>query len=52
MKKLCILLGMTIVGWAGWWVGARVGFLTAFLLSCMGSVIGVYLGWRINRYYF
>jgi hypothetical protein len=25
--------------------------MTGFVLSCIGSIIGVYVGWRINRDY-
>ncbi len=49
MCKLCILIGMTILGWIGWWLGAKIGLMTAFLVSGLGSMIGVYLGWRIYR---
>jgi len=35
--------------WVGWWLGDRWGLMTAFLLSSVGSIVGVYLGWRINR---
>ena len=52
VKKLCIFIGMTVIGSAGWWLGEKVGFMTAFILSGIGSMAGVYLGWRINRDYF
>lgn len=52
MKKLCIFLGITIVGWIGWWLGSWVGDVTAYMLSGVGSMVGVYVGWRINRDYF
>jgi hypothetical protein len=51
MNKLCILVGMTVVGAAGWWIGSKVGLMTAYTLSTAGSVVGIYLGWRINRHY-
>ena len=51
MNKLCIFVGMTVLGWVGWWLGDKVGTLTAFVLSGIGSVVGVYVGWRINRDY-
>jgi hypothetical protein len=52
MNKICILVGMTILGWFGWWVGSKLGgLLTAFLLSGVGSLLGVYVGWLINRDY-
>ncbi len=51
MNKLCIIIGMTVLGWVGWWLGAYFGVLTGFVLSGIGSMAGVYLGWRINRDY-
>ena len=52
MNKLFIFIGMTVLGSIGWWLGAKVGFMTAFGLSGIGSILGVYVGWRINRDYF
>ncbi|HEX7512095.1 MAG TPA: hypothetical protein VF464_01885 [Candidatus Methylomirabilis sp.] len=52
MNKICIFLGMTVFGWLGWWVGEQIGFMTAFVLSGLASIVGVYVGWRINRDYF
>jgi hypothetical protein len=51
MSKLCIFVGMTVLGWAGWWLGARAGLIAGFLLSGVGSMLGVYLGWRFWRDY-
>jgi len=51
VNNLCIFLGMTVLGWIGWWIGAQVGFMTGFVLSSIGSVAGVYVGWRVNRDY-
>ena len=42
---------MTVMGWVGWWLGEKVGFMTAFLLSSAGSMAGVYLGWRFYHDY-
>jgi uncharacterized membrane protein SpoIIM required for sporulation len=49
MNKLCIFIGITVFSWIGWWAGAYIGIMTAFILSGVGSVLGVYIGWRINR---
>jgi hypothetical protein len=51
MNKLCILVGMTVFGWIGWGIGANIGFMTAYVVSGLGSVAGIYVGWRINRDY-
>jgi len=47
--KLCIFIGMFIGGYAGWWLGEYVGILTAYIASGVGSVLGVYAGWRFAR---
>jgi hypothetical protein len=51
MKKLCIFLGMIVFGWIGWWIGAKIGLTTAYVLSTLASMAGVYIGWRIYRDY-
>ncbi|GEM_PF-430904 len=50
INKLRIFVGMPILSWAGWWLGAQIRVMTAFIVS-IGSMLGVYLGWRINRDY-
>ncbi len=53
MTKLCIFVGVTIGGIAGSMVGSALGFgmfdITNFLLSGVGSVIGVYAGWKLAQ---
>ena len=51
MNKICILVAAVIFGWIGWWLGDHFGLMTAYLLSSVGSLVGVYVGWRINRDY-
>ncbi|HKT31934.1 MAG TPA: hypothetical protein VJS89_05535 [Gammaproteobacteria bacterium] len=51
MKKLILLLCMIVLSGIGWTVGAHAGLATAWVLSSLGAVIGVYLGWRIGRAY-
>jgi hypothetical protein len=49
MTKLFIFVGISLGGWIGWWIGDHIGIWTAFLMSSAGSMIGLYLGWRIAR---
>lgn len=49
MKKLVIFGGMTIGGWIGWAATARFGIMIAFLVSSLGSLVGVIVGWRLVR---
>jgi hypothetical protein len=52
MKKLLIMIGVTVFGTIGWWLGDFIGTMTAYLLSAAGSMFGVYVAWRIHRDYF
>jgi hypothetical protein len=47
MSKLLALLGATIGGAIGWWLGARVSTMAAFFVSVLGTAMGVYAGRRI-----
>ena len=51
MKKIIILLAVTILGGAGWELGQRFGLGMAWFLSSIGSLVGVYIGWRIGHAY-
>jgi hypothetical protein len=52
MEKLLIFLGLSVGGWIGWAVGAPFGMFAAFMLSIVGTGLGLYLGRRIARDYF
>jgi hypothetical protein len=49
--KLLIFIGMNLGGFVGWSLGENYGVWIAFLGGSVGSVLGVYLGWRVARYY-
>ncbi len=49
--KLCIFIGINVGGYAGWLLGEQIGLLTAFLVSGVGSILGVYAGWKVAREY-
>ena len=44
-------LGATVLGAAGWWVGAHAGLMTAFIISTVASGVGLYAGRRFVRDY-
>jgi hypothetical protein len=46
MRTFIALLGASIAGAAGWWVGAFVGFMTAFVVSTVASGVGWYFARR------
>ena len=47
MSKLLAFVGATLGGAAGWWLRDRAGMMTAFILSEIGTAIGVYVGRRL-----
>jgi hypothetical protein len=47
MSTLLAWVGATIVGALGWWAGAPWGLFTAFVLSTVGTGIGLYVGRRL-----
>ncbi|MEI7551567.1 MAG: hypothetical protein WCL24_04500 [Verrucomicrobiota bacterium] len=51
MNRLCILVGTTVGGYAGWalpdYLGA--GFGWCFVVSSLGSLVGVWAGWKFAR---
>ena len=46
MSKLIGWVGATIGGAIGWWLGARVGIMTAFMVSIVGTGAGLYIARR------
>ena len=52
MRTLCILVGMAVFGWVGSWLGNMIGFTTGLVLGGIGTMAGVYVGWRVNRDHF
>jgi hypothetical protein len=51
MVKLAAFVGSTIGGYIGWALGDRIGLMTAFILSMLGTGLGMYYGAKIAREY-
>ena len=55
MMKLCIFAGTTVFGIAGGLLATALGMdtfsLGCFLLSSVGSVFGVWVGWKVAQHY-
>ncbi len=49
MNRLLMFTGTTVGGYVGWWAGDYVGLglMGAFLVSSLGSLVGIYLAWRV-----
>jgi hypothetical protein len=54
LNKLCIFAGTIVFGLLGGLLGSALGLeifsLGGFLLSGLGSMVGVYIGWRVARW--
>jgi hypothetical protein len=51
MRKLAGFAGATIGGYVGWFLGDKIGLMTAFILSMVGTGLGMYYGAKIAREY-
>ena len=51
MGKLFSFIGATAGGYIGWALGAPVGLTTAFIISMVGTGIGMYYGRKIAQTY-
>jgi hypothetical protein len=49
MNKLCTLVGAVTGGYAGWYFASALGVGWAFIVSGLGGMIGVYLGWKLAQ---
>jgi hypothetical protein len=51
VNKLVILLASSIGGGIGWWLGEFGGLFMAFVVSMIGTGVGMYAGARFVREY-
>ena len=49
MKRFFTVLGSMAGGWIGWVLGAKVGFMTGYFASVVGTALGVYYGRRLEN---
>ncbi len=49
MRKIVMMASVTIFGGLGWWLGEDIGMMTAFMISTVGSLVGVVAGWWFNK---
>jgi uncharacterized membrane protein YeaQ/YmgE (transglycosylase-associated protein family) len=53
MNRLLVFVGIIVGGYVGWYVGDYCGFglMGDFVLSTLGSMVVVYVVWRVVRDY-
>ena len=50
MNKLCITVGMLGGGFVAGYLSSGLGMMTSMFVSGLGSMVGVYLGWKLARW--
>lgn len=51
MRKLFIFTGAMVGSAIGWYVGAPIGVMTAFVVSTIGTGAGMYAGAKVAQRY-
>lgn len=46
MGKVLVIIAASLGGWLGWWLGEGTGVMGAFLLSMVGTGLGIYAARR------
>jgi len=49
LKPILKMLGLSLGGWVGWWLGDHIGLITAYFLSLFGAATGLYMARQIAR---
>ena len=50
MRKMLITIITIVCGWIGWYAGDLFNFTTAFLLSMVGTGLGLYYGRKLVQF--
>lgn len=50
-NRFVTMLAVSLGGSAGWWLGAKIGFMTGYFVSVIGASAGLYLGRQFGRHY-
>jgi hypothetical protein len=50
MRKLIVTITTITGSWLGWWLGDQFGLITAFILSMIGTGLGLYFGRRFVQF--
>ena len=49
MKKLLGTVGMFVGSTIGWFAAAKIGFMTAFIVSTVAGGVGAYYGVKLSK---
>lgn len=51
LAAILSMTGATIGGWIGWIIGAPISLVAAFILSMVGTGVGMYYGRMLGRHW-
>jgi hypothetical protein len=51
LKKMFVFIFTTIGGSLGWWAGAPWGIMGSFMVSMVGTGVGMYVGFKAAERY-
>lgn len=49
MKGILNFIGMMIGGWIGWAIGKPISLYTAFIISIVGTGVGLYAAMKVTK---
>ncbi len=52
MRRFCISIGISAMSWIGWELGEHIGIGSAMIGCFIGSVAGIWVGWKIHGIFF
>jgi len=52
LNKLLLIIGATIGGAFGWWIGSFIGIMTAYTASVIFTAAGIYAARLFVMHYF
>ena len=50
--KLLMTVSAAVFGSLGWWMGGKINIYMALLLSTVGSLVGLYIAYKISKEFF
>lgn len=49
MRSIIVTMVVICSSSLGWWIGSQIGLITAFILSMVGTGLGIYFGRRFTQ---
>ncbi len=50
--KLLMTVSATVFGSLGWWLGGKINIYMALLFSTVGSLVGLYIAYKVGKEFF